>query len=136
MESGRIARGPAERACVIDTTSAPDDATVASDSPRVRSGKKTRPIPPPAGEVLTAHDWNNLQAALGLSDTQTAILREACNEDSVIGIATRLRLSPHTVHTHRTHLFRKLGVRGMAGAIAVAFGAHVAMHDGEKARPA
>ena len=53
-----------------------------------------------------------------LSDREAQVMRLAAEGLSVRGIAESLTVSPATVKSHLEHIYRKLGVRGRAGAVA------------------
>jgi DNA-binding CsgD family transcriptional regulator len=93
-----------------------------SDPPRVRTTVGCCKRPP---DVLSVAQWTAIVETLRLSNREAQIVREACYDESVLGIAARLRISPHTVHTHTGRLFRKLNVNSLAQAIALAFATHV-----------
>lgn len=72
---------------------------------------RRRPQPEPA-------DGNpQAQAALGISPRELAVLQELAAGHSNKEIAARLNVSPHTVKTHITHLFEKLGARRRTDAV-------------------
>jgi len=57
------------------------------------------------------------QAALGISGRELEVLQQLAAGHSNKEIALRLHVSPHTVKTHVTHLFEKLGARRRTDAI-------------------
>ena len=57
------------------------------------------------------------QAALGISPRELTVLQELAAGHSNKEIAARLNVSPHTVKTHVTHLFEKLGAKRRTDAI-------------------
>ena len=57
------------------------------------------------------------QASLGISPRELTVLHELAAGFSNKEIAARLNVSPHTVKTHVTHLFEKLGARRRTEAI-------------------
>jgi DNA-binding CsgD family transcriptional regulator len=57
------------------------------------------------------------QATLGISARELQVLQELAAGRSNKEIAERLHLSPHTVKTHVSHLFEKLGARRRTEAI-------------------
>lgn len=70
---------------------------------------------PPAA---AAQDGNpQAQAALGISPRELAVLQELAAGHSNKEIADRLHVSPHTVKTHVSNLFDKLGARRRTEAI-------------------
>lgn len=63
-------------------------------------------------------DGNPLaQASLGISARELTVLQELAAGYSNKEIAEHLNVSPHTVKTHITHLFEKLGARRRTEAI-------------------
>lgn len=59
-----------------------------------------------------------VQATLGISPRELAVLHELAAGRSNKEIAARLHVSPHTVKTHVARLFEKLGARRRTDAIA------------------
>ena len=57
------------------------------------------------------------QASLGISARELTVLHELAAGYSNKEIAEHLNVSPHTVKTHITHLFEKLGARRRTEAI-------------------
>ena len=49
-----------------------------------------------------------------LSDRELEVLKLIAAGESLVDIARRLRLSPHTVTTYRTRILEKIGVSGNA----------------------
>lgn len=78
-----------------------------------------------APDLMPEAWWKDVTEVLGLSGREAAVLRCALYEDDTMSMARRLALSPHTVHTYRDRLFRKLRVSSMAQAIAVVFSVHL-----------
>lgn len=60
------------------------------------------------------------QASLGISPRELTVLQELAAGYSNKEIALRLNVSPHTVKTHVTHLFEKLGAKRRTEAICKA----------------
>jgi DNA-binding CsgD family transcriptional regulator len=81
---------------------------------------RLRPYARRLPDLLSAEQWEQLRAHLGLSVRQSQILKCAFHDERDSAIAARLGASEHTVHTQRIRLFRKLGVTSMAQAIAIA----------------
>lgn len=87
-----------------------------------------RPLPL---DVLKAEEWRRLVKHLKLSPREAEIAQSALRNDKVACIAVQLRLSPHTIHTYRERLFRKLGVRSNAELVGLLFATHVAFSRSE-----
>ncbi len=69
--------------------------------------------PPPPAEPGNPQ----AQATLGISPRELQVLQELAAGHSNKEIADRLNLSPHTLKTHVSHLFEKLGARRRTEAI-------------------
>jgi DNA-binding CsgD family transcriptional regulator len=54
-----------------------------------------------------------------LSKREVDIIQLILNQYESTEIADKLNLSPLTVKTHRKNIFRKLGVRNLAGLVAL-----------------
>ena len=54
--------------------------------------------------------WEEISRSLRLSGQELRIVRGVFDDRTESAIAGLLRVSPHTVHTHRERLYRKLGV--------------------------
>jgi DNA-binding CsgD family transcriptional regulator len=80
-----------------------------------------------APDVLTDAQWHAIVAALQLSNREAELVRQSCYDDSVSAIAAGLRISPHTVRTHRERLYRKLQVNSPCQVLSVCFAAHVVL---------
>ncbi|MFF2612669.1 helix-turn-helix transcriptional regulator [Kitasatospora sp. NPDC058046] len=67
-----------------------------------------------------------LPVALGdpLSRRELQVMRRVINGQSNSAIATELDISPYTVKTHLTRIFRKLGARDRAHACGLAIITH------------
>lgn len=74
--------------------------------------------------VLNHDEWQGIQTCLGLSDRELEVLRGLFDDLTEAGLAQRLCISVHTVHTHLERLYRKMGVSSRAGAVVRAFAAH------------
>jgi len=94
--------------------------------------------PPPAGstsrvfaasrspfDLLRDDEWVRLVDHLRMSPREAEIARCALQNQKVADVAAQLGLSPHTIHTYRERLFRKLGVRSASELVVVIFAAHV-----------
>ena len=60
--------------------------------------------------VFAPGEWGSLATALGLSPRESGIVRAVFDGASEKGIAERLGLSPHTVHTYLWRIYRKLHI--------------------------
>ncbi len=77
------------------------------------AGMRLMHRPPPPAEPGNPQ----AQATLGISPRELQVLQELAAGHSNKEIADRLNLSPHTVKTHVSHLFEKLGARRRTEAI-------------------
>lgn len=77
-------------------------------------------------DLLSDHEWRQLLCGLGLSSREGEFLRHAFDDPRDEVIAGRMGITAHGAHAHRIHLFRKLGVDGMARALAVVCAACIA----------
>lgn len=55
-----------------------------------------------------------------LTERQIEILKEVANGQTNKAIADRLKISPHTVHTHRKNMMKKLGIHSASGLVIYA----------------
>ena len=62
--------------------------------------------------IFTKPAWREISRSLGLSVLQLQIVQAMFDDHTEASIAGRLKISPHTVHTHFERLYRKLGVTG------------------------
>ena len=68
--------------------------------------------PAPAGAALFCErTWTVLAVNLKLSGRELEIVRGIFNDLKEHDIAAELGVSPHTVHTERERLYRKLGIK-------------------------
>jgi DNA-binding NarL/FixJ family response regulator len=71
-----------------------------------------RPTPTPVGaELFCDRTWAVLAVNLKLSARELEIVRGIFNDQKERAIAAELGISPHTVHTERERLYRKLGIK-------------------------
>ncbi|MFN3999031.1 response regulator [Algoriphagus sp.] len=63
--------------------------------------------------------YQKLKSHYRLSDREIDIIQLIINQYEGNEIAEKLHLSPLTVKTHRKNIFRKLGVRNLAGLVAL-----------------
>ena len=61
--------------------------------------------------IFIPSEWRSLSSGLGLSPRECGIVRGVFDGDSERRIAERLGLSPHTVHTYLSRIYRKLQVQ-------------------------
>lgn len=71
----------------------------------------------PKGEAGESHGNPQAQVSLGISPRELTVLQELAAGYSNKEIASRLNVSPHTVKTHVTRLFEKLGAYRRTEAI-------------------
>jgi DNA-binding CsgD family transcriptional regulator len=69
----------------------------------------------PGSTMFTEQAWAQLARSLDLSGRELQIVRGVFDEHTEMTIATDLRISPNTVHTHFNRLHRKLGVTTRTG---------------------
>jgi DNA-binding CsgD family transcriptional regulator len=60
--------------------------------------------------LLTDHAWLEIARTLGLTKRELQIVQGVFDNLPKAGIAKRLKISGHTVHTHLNRLFKKLTV--------------------------
>jgi len=81
-----------------------------------------------AGAFLSGESWDAIAAALRLSPRESEIAFAILLDDpSESGIADRLGISMHTVHTHIERVYRKLGVTSRSKLVAALFEAYVTL---------
>lgn len=73
------------------------------------------------GDLVTARHWGLLAQRLALSPRELEMIRAACHDESVTALARELSVSPHTIHTYRERLYRKLQVRSFSQVMVVSF---------------
>lgn len=78
-------------------------------------------IQPPVEEAQMAFndEFGSIFGVYGLSKREVEIIRLIINQYEGSEIADMLNLSPLTVKTHRKNIFRKLGVRNLAGIVSL-----------------
>jgi len=54
--------------------------------------------------------WNEIARGLNLSGQELELIRGVFDDLTEFAIAERMKISPHTIHTHSERLYRKLGV--------------------------
>jgi len=68
-------------------------------------------------ELFDAAGWRRIVAAYGLTPRELDILRQVFRGHPETRIAWHLKISRHTVHTHKKNIFGKVDVRDTAGLI-------------------
>ena len=99
--------------------------TLLDPAPVARAQRWRTPL-----DALDDHDWASLVNHLKLSRREEQIARCALRNDKMVAIAAQLGVSPHTVHSYRERLFRKLGIGGAAELVAVLFAAYIDLTKG------
>jgi DNA-binding NarL/FixJ family response regulator len=66
---------------------------------------------------LSESAWERLAEKLNLSSREVQIVQAVLENEKDLAIADRLRMSPHTVHSHMDRLHGKLSVRGRSELI-------------------
>ena len=71
------------------------------------------PLPCPLGAAMFSEPaWREIARSLRLSGQEIQVVRGVFDDHTEGAIASSLKISPHTVHTHCERLYRKLGVTG------------------------
>jgi DNA-binding CsgD family transcriptional regulator len=76
-------------------------------------------------DVLHDDEWRKLVTHLRLSPREADVARSVIRNEKVNATACQLGLSPHTVHTYRERLFRKLGIGSSLEFVTLLFTAYV-----------
>jgi DNA-binding CsgD family transcriptional regulator len=111
VTSGRAVIDPAVQGHLVDAIAAPGEAPTAPAGSGAPTSPATDPIPDP--QVLAAN--------LGLTPREGEVLALIAEGLSNLEIAGRLVVSEATVKGHVNHLLAKMGVRGRAQAVSVAY---------------
>ncbi len=74
--------------------------------------------------LFSDEEWNALACSLKLSSREFQISRGLFDDETEEGIAIRLSISPHTVHTYLNRLYRKLGARNRCQLLICVFTEH------------
>ena len=81
------------------------------DAPPLAFCPETSGLPCPLGAAIFSDQaWEEIARGLRLSGQELRIVRGVFDDDTESIIAAKLRISPHTVHTHSERLYHKLGV--------------------------
>ena len=60
--------------------------------------------------MLSDHAWSEIAKALGITKREMQIIQGVFDNLTQKGIASRLNMNEHTVHTHLNRLFKKLNI--------------------------
>lgn len=104
------------------------DRALTEDTCR-RAAVRVNARPP---DFLREDQWAVLIRRLSLSAREAEIIRLAFYDETVVTIASKLKISEHTVHTYRERLFRKLNVHSFCQVISVVFAAHLDSERGSR----
>lgn len=80
-------------------------------------------------DLLTALQWQRIAVGLSLSPREAQLIQQACYDESEEGLALRLGLSRHTVHTYKERVYRKLGVNSLTQVLSIVFATHLLLCD-------
>ena len=83
--------------------------------------------------MLNDEQWLGIAVRLSVSQRELQIVRLLFEDEQEKGIADRLGISKHTVHTHLKHLYWKLGVDSRVGLVLRVFREYL---DAEQNKPA
>lgn len=79
----------------------------------------------PGQSIFSDRQWRSLAGSLHLSGREREIVECLFEDLSEPGMAQRLDMSAHTVHTHLKRMYRKLGVSSRNAAVVRVFAEHV-----------
>lgn len=83
---------------------------------------------PNSRHLLSSCEWDAIGARLKLTSRELEISRFVFDGLTELGIARRMSISEHTVHTHLGRLYKKLQVHGRAELIVAVFRAYVDLY--------
>lgn len=97
-----------------------------------------RPRPLTKGsDIMSEAEWQDVARRLHLSEREQQVVVGVFDDLKEAGIASRLGISAHTVHTHLERLYRKLGVNGRGRMIIEVLAEHLhaggTLHDAHAA---
>jgi DNA-binding NarL/FixJ family response regulator len=81
----------------------------------------------PGRAILHDRQWLSLARSLQLSDRELEILQGIFDDQTDAAIASELRISAHTVHSHLQRLYHKLGVASRCALMVRVFGEHLSL---------
>ena len=81
---------------------------------------KVRPLP----RLLNNRQWQRVARCLAMSERELQIAKLIFDDEPERAIATRLGITPHTVHTHMQRLYVKLDVKSRVGLVLRILGEH------------
>lgn len=126
-----VARGQYQQGGIGVHNAAAVPAMIGPNAPMVPAQRGDAPIDPATGRPMVA--WPGNEAGVGMNDTQPTgrrltlterelqVLRGMADGKSNAEIGRELFVSEDTVKTHARRLFRKLGARDRAHAVAAGF---------------
>lgn len=74
---------------------------------------------------MSQANWDEVARRLHLSEREQQVVVGVFDDLKEAGIAARLGISAHTVHTHLERLYRKLGVNGRGRMIIEVLAEHL-----------
>jgi DNA-binding CsgD family transcriptional regulator len=87
-----------------------------------RGARLMQPFGP---SIFSNRTWCLITRSLGLSQRESEIIQGLFGDQKESGIAYRLGISPHTVHTHVERLYRKVGVTSRVALARRVFGEYM-----------
>jgi len=94
------------------------------------------PSPTGCGVPLTPGEWRVIATCLRLSVRESEIARLMLDDVAEADIASRLSISPRTVHGHLERVYRKLGVHSRYQLVIRLFSAYLSSCAGRTIDPA